>query len=104
MPCMRTYLTNSCFRYKFKDLLRWLSRLGICFWLGSRSRGPEIESQIRLPAQLGACFSLSPLLVLSLTSFHSQINKILKSKKEEGSLKLQFCAFQTMSEWILEAV
>ena len=44
------------------------------------AQGPEIKSQVGLPAQQGVCFSLSlcpsPLLVLSF----SQINKILKTK------------------------
>ena len=38
----------------------WLNQLSICLWLGSWSRGPGIQPHIRLLAQRGVCFSLSP--------------------------------------------
>ena len=37
----------------------WLSQLSICLWLRLGSQGPRIQPCIRLPAQWGACFSLS---------------------------------------------
>jgi len=46
----------------------WLSRLSVCLWLRSGSQGSGIEPRIGLPAQRGACFSLSlPLCLLVLS-------------------------------------
>ena len=48
----------------------WLSWLSVCLQFRSWSQGPGIKSHIRLPAQWGACVSLSlflsPLLMCSL--------------------------------------
>ena len=58
----------------------WLSGLSVCLWLEPSSQGPGIEPHGGLPAQRGACFSLSLCPTLSLVHAHtlslSQINKI----------------------------
>ena len=56
----------------------WLSGSSISLWLRSRSRGPGIESCIRLPAQGGARFSL-PLCDLTLAL------SLKNNKRKEGT-------------------
>ena len=68
------------FRKREQRAPGWLSWLGVCFRLKSRSQGPEIQSGAGLPAVWGACFSLSLclllfLLVCSLSLILCQINK-----------------------------
>jgi len=48
----------------------------------SREEG-QMERAKQIPAEQGACFSLSPLLMLSLAISLSQINKILKNKNKK---------------------
>ena len=64
----------------------WLGWLSGCLPLRSWSQGPRIKPHILLPALWGVCFSLSLCLPLpwahECICFLSQINKILKKKKD----------------------
>ena len=80
----------------------WVAQsVGHLLWLWARSQGPGIKPHMGLPAQQGACSSLSLCPSLCLYSL-SQINKIFKNNNNKNKPIFQGTACEvSMAEMLM---
>lgn len=82
---VRKHMIGLWFKRSFQGALGWLSRLSISLQLRLWSPGPGIKPHIGLPAQQGACFSLSLPLPLLMRSLFLSLS-LLEKQKQKRSL------------------